>query len=86
MKLTRKTKKRIRWAIAFIRTLFLTLFGIFIAFAIGSIDSASLIFPLGCFGISLVCFGISYALDRLLFETRWSGDSESLFNNYNMGE
>jgi ABC-type uncharacterized transport system permease subunit len=81
MKLSKKTKIRIRKAIAFARTTFLVLFFICLGLAIGSIDSESLIFPLMCFGIGLVCFLISYAFDILLFETAWSGDPKSPFHH-----
>lgn len=78
--MTKKTKIKIRKGISFARGLFLVLFGICITLVVVSIDSESLVFPLVCFGIGIVCFGISYALDWLLFETAWSGDKKSPFN------
>lgn len=64
-----KLKIRIRKAVAFTRTLFLVVFLFFVGLAVCSIDGESFLFPAICFGVSVICFGISYALDRLLFET-----------------
>ena len=71
----KQTKIRIRKAVSFIRTLFLCLALLGIGFAICLADDLSLIFPLGCVGISLVCFAISFALDHLLFETAYNTKS-----------
>ena len=77
----KKTKIRIRKVVAFARTLFLLLCGVFFALVIATINSESLVFTAICFGIGVICFGISYALDCLLFETAWSGDRKSPFNH-----
>mgnify|MGYP006361036969 CR=1 FL=1 len=69
MKITRKTKIRIRKTVAFFRTLLFGVALLCIAFTICSVDGPSFVFPLVCFGIGVVCFGISYVLDCLLFET-----------------
>jgi hypothetical protein len=71
MKITRKTKIRIRKAVAFVRTLCLILFFFFLGLAICSIDGPSLTFPIVNLCVGAVCFGISYALDHLLFETAY---------------
>ena len=77
MKIAKKTKIKIRKAVAFARTAFLMLFFLFVALAICSVDSESLKFPIICSIIGVICFGISYILDHLLFETAWSGDKKS---------
>lgn len=77
MKLSRKTKIRIRKAVAFARTGFLVLAVISFAFAIGTVDNPKLIFFLISAGIGTVCAAISLLLDQLLFETAWSGDKKS---------
>lgn len=81
MKFSRKTKIRIRKAFAFARTLFLVLCLICIALVVCSVDGESLVFPIVCFIIGAACFGISYAIDQILWETAWSGDPESPFNH-----
>jgi 4-hydroxybenzoate polyprenyltransferase len=79
--MTRRTKIRIRKTVEFMRTLFLILALLGIAFAVASADGYSLKFPIVCALIGVVCFGISYALDCLLFETAWSGDKSSPFTH-----
>ena len=79
--MTRRTKIRIRKAVAFTRTLLLVLALLCVALTVCSVDSNNIMFPLVCFGIGTVCFGISYALDYLLFETAWSGDKPSPFTH-----
>ena len=79
MKLSRKTKIRIRKAVAFARTLFLLLGAIFGAFAVVSLDGKSLIFILACLGIGIVCIFVSTLLDELLWQTAWSKDTKSPF-------
>lgn len=75
----RETKIKIRKAITFARTLFLLICVSFIGMTIASVNGDSIAFPIICFGIAMVCFGISYGLDCLLFETAWSGDRPSPF-------
>lgn len=77
--MTKQTKIKIRKAVAFARTLFLYLCILSIALTICSVDGPSFKFPIICTLIGIVCFGISYALDQLLFETAWSGDKPSPF-------
>lgn len=77
--MTKKTKIKIRKTIAFARTLFLYLSILSLALTICSADGPSLKFPIICTIIGIVCFGISYGLDQLLFETAWSGDKQSPF-------
>lgn len=68
MKITRKTATRILKAIAFARTTFFVLFFVFLSLSVCSGDAESLVFCFVCFGISVICIGISYGLDWLLFE------------------
>ena len=79
--MTRHTKIRIRKTVAFMRTLFLFLALLGIAFIFVTADGYSLKFPIVCGVIATVCFSISYALDYLLFETAWSGDKPSPFTH-----
>ena len=81
MKVTRKTKIKIRKAIAFARNLFLVICGIGMLCTICSVDGPSILFPIISMVIAVVCFGISYLLDKLLWETAWSGDLKSPFNH-----
>lgn len=75
----RKTKIKIRKALSKVRAFLLIVFGVCLFLTVCSVDGESLIFPIVCFGIGVVCFGISYAIDWLLVETAWSGDSSSLY-------
>ena len=77
--MTRKTKIKIRKAVAFARNLFLALCGISILLTICSVDGPNILFPIICMAIAMVFFGISYLLDRLLWETAWKGDKPSPF-------
>ena len=52
--------------------LFITLFGL----SVLAMDGDNLVFPIVCFVISILCFGISYVLDYLLAET---GDKHPFF-------
>ena len=56
----------IRKCITYARTLFLTLFFVCLALTIISVDGPSFVFPIICTIIGSICFGISYALERLL--------------------
>ena len=56
----------IRKCIAYARTLFFTLFFVCLALTIISVDEPSFVFPIICTIIGSICFGISYALERLL--------------------
>ena len=69
MKLTRKAKIRIRKGVTIARGVFLGLFLVFMGLTICSADSESLVFPIVCFVISMVCFGVCYLLDELLWQT-----------------
>lgn len=64
--------------IAFTRTLFFVLAILCIAMTICSADGPNIIFPIICFIIGIICFGISYTLDKLLWQT---GDKKSLFTH-----
>lgn len=77
--ITRKTKIKIRKAVAFARNLLLAVFGICTLLGIMSVDGNSLLFPAICFIIGFVCFGISFILDQLLWQTAWKGDKPSPF-------
>ena len=76
----RKTKIKIRKILSAIRAISLGLFGLFLFLGICSVDNPKLIYPLIFFGIGFISFGISYAIDWLLVETAWRGDSPSFFN------
>lgn len=65
------TKIRIRKAVSFARTLFAILSVFSFALMVCSADGPSFAFPVACFFVGVVCFAISYILDRLLFETAW---------------
>lgn len=75
----RQTKIIIRRVAEFIRTALFVLALIFGAIGIVSIDG-SILFSAICFAIGAVCFGISYFLNELLWETAWSGDKKSPFD------
>lgn len=74
MKVSRKTKIRIRKAVSFIRTALFWIALICIGLTICSVDGPSLLFPIIYFVIGMVCAAISYVLDYLLWETSYKGD------------
>ena len=76
MKLSRKTKRRIRKGITFARNLFFILFGIFVMLTICSASGEHFEFTTKCFGLAVVCFGVSYILDCLFFEHAYRRDEE----------
>lgn len=73
------TKKKIRKAMKFARGFFLALFGICALLVIISVDGPSIWFPLVCAVVGIICFGIAYAIDYLLWETSFNGDNSSPF-------
>ena len=64
--MTRKTKIRIRKTVEFARTLFLIICGICVFLTIASVDGPSIWFPIVCFAVGSICFGIAYFFDYLL--------------------
>lgn len=68
--MTRKTKIRIRKAVAFARKLCLVIFGICLLLTVVSVDGPSIWFPIACFAVGTVCFGIAYFFDYLLWDTK----------------
>ena len=77
--MTKKTKIRIRKTVGFVRTTLFVIALIFMVLVICSVDGPSILFPVICAGIAVVCFGISYLLDELLFQTAWSKDKQYTF-------
>ncbi len=77
MKISRKTKIRIRRIVAFIRTMSIYLCLLFIGLAIASADGPSIVLFLVFIGLSTLCFGIAAVLDELLWQTAWSGDKSA---------
>lgn len=75
----KETKIKIRKVISFIRTFFLALFVLCIFLMIASVEGPSLLFPIICFIIGMLFFGIAYFLDWLLWDT--SFDNQSPFTH-----
>lgn len=81
MKITRKTKIRIRKTVAFIRDSLVFLCLLFMGFAVCSFDGPNKWFPIICIAICVVCFVVARILDELLWQTAWKGDKPSPFNH-----
>lgn len=62
-----KKRNRVR-IVAAIRTVFAMLFGICFLLTYITANGTSLLFPLVCGIIGIICFGISYFFDYMLFE------------------
>lgn len=67
MKLSKKARIRIRKAVAFARILFFALGLICLSLSVCSVDGPNFTFPMVCLIIGVLCLGVSYLLDRLLW-------------------
>jgi hypothetical protein len=74
MKLSRKTKIRIRRTVAFVRTLCAFLCIICLLLTAISADASNSIWPFAFIGLCVLFFVVAALLDELLWQTAWSGD------------
>lgn len=81
MYIKRKTKIKIRKILAVIRGLCLGLFGGFLFLCICASGNDSPLYSFIFLVVGAIFFGISYAIDWLLVETAWRGDTPSPFNH-----
>ena len=65
--MTKKTKRMIRKTIIFARGFFLSLFGVCLLLVIMSADGPYLWFPITCSIVGILCFGIAYAIDYVIW-------------------
>ena len=64
--MTNRTRRRIRKAVMFARSLFLGLFALFTLLFVMTANGPNLWIPIGIFAVAAVCFGISLFCDYLL--------------------
>ena len=76
MKISRKTKIRIRKVLAFARVLSLAMFGVFIMLTICSATKDTIAFAAKCLVGAVACFGAACVFNYVLFGTIYGRENQ----------